>query len=152
MKNELQAELQKRYPNFYREPMQGSAQADKAFGFGAFHLNGGMPFDDRGVECGDGWFDLIDRLSCACESEIQTLVAQGLPKDVWPRIAQIKEKFGGLRFYVRGPMSGSLRAQIQQAQTETSFHICECCGASGKLRTDRRLYTRCDSCAAAGIT
>ena len=25
-------------------------------------------FDERGIECGDGWVNLIDRLSGACES------------------------------------------------------------------------------------
>ena len=135
MKHELQAELRRRYPNFYREPVQG--------------LDAIEPFDEQGVEWGDGWFDLIDRLSCTCESEIQALVAQGMPQNAWPRIAQIKEKFGGLRFYVRGPLSEALRAQIQQAQTETSLGICERCGASGKLRTGRWLHTACDSCAAA---
>lgn len=127
-------------------------KTERAFGIDSFHLNGNMSFSERGFECGDGWFDLIDRLSCACEREIQTLVAQGLPQDGWPRIAQIKEKFGGLRFYVHGPVSEAVQAQIQQAQTETSFHICECCGAPGMLRTDQVVHIRCDSCAAAGIT
>lgn len=54
-------------------------------------------FDQRGIECEDGWFELIDRLSRACENEIGMLIAQDVPKGRWPRVAQIKEK-GWLAF------------------------------------------------------
>lgn len=50
----------------------------------------------RGMECGDGWFDLIDLLC----SMIQFGIDQGDTPTV--RIAQVKEKFGTLRFYIRG--------------------------------------------------
>lgn len=79
-------------------------------------VNDFSPFDERGIECDDGWFDLIDRLSCACEYEIEMLISysQDVPKEYWSRVAQIKEKFGGLRFCVRGQLSEELRAQILQ--------------------------------------
>lgn len=39
-----------------------------------------------------------------------------LPKECWPRIAQIKEKFGGLRFYVNGQLSDGLRELILKTE------------------------------------
>jgi hypothetical protein len=54
-----------------------------------------IPF---GFECGDGWYDLIHDL---CE-EITTLIGD---KDITVTAEQVKEKFGGLRFYysIRSP-------------------------------------------------
>lgn len=92
------------------------------------------------------WFSLVDRLSGACESEIEALIAQGVPTQRWPRIAQIKEKMGGLRFYVNGPLSNELRAQILQAENIESLRACERCGAPGRLREGRWRHTYCDNC------
>jgi hypothetical protein len=103
MKPELQAELFRRYPKLFRKP--GKLLHD--------HI---APIDERGIECGDGWFDVVDRLSRDGELEIETLISQGITPEHWPRVAQIKEKFGGLRFYVNGPLSDRLRAQILQAE------------------------------------
>lgn len=103
MKPELQAELFRRYPKLFRKP--GKRLHDHT-----------APIDERGIECGDGWFDIVDRLCRDCELEIETVIAQGVTSERWPRIAQIKEKFGGLRFYVNGPLSDRLRAQILQAE------------------------------------
>jgi hypothetical protein len=54
-----------------------------------------IPF---GFECGDGWYNLIDEL---CEN-VMTLIGD---KDITVTAAQVKEKFGGLRFYydIRSP-------------------------------------------------
>jgi hypothetical protein len=150
MKVELQAELLRRYPEFFRKPGKRQVHPDVISGLENRLLDDIAPFDERGVECGDGWFDLIDRLSHACENEIGTLMEQGRPQGGWPRIAQIKEKFGGLRFYVRGPLSDDLRAQILQAENEISLCICERCGAPEKLREGRWRRTYCDNCEAEG--
>lgn len=93
---ELQAELLRRYPKFFRKP---GKQDDMA------------PFDERGVECGDGWFALIDRLCRAHENEIEMMASRGMVKERWPRVAQIKEKAGSLRFYIRGTVSEELREE-----------------------------------------
>ena len=135
MQAQHQAELRQRYPRFFRQPGR--------------RLNENRaPFDERGIECGDGWFDLIDRLCSACESEIDSLAAQGIPADDWPRVAQIKEKMGGLRFYVRGQLSEALRTQISTTAYEESLCTCEQCGAPGKLREGPWQRTCCDTCAA----
>ena len=94
----------------------------------------------RGFEHDDGWFDLIWRL---CE-DLEPLVAEvekqtGLPFEV----LQVKEKFGGLRFYVNWRRSESIRQLIGIAQEE-SFQTCEICGQRGKLREGRCIKTLCD--------
>lgn len=148
MQAQLQAELLRRYPKFFRQPGKRLLNLDVISGLEGRLLDDWAPFDERGIECGDGWFALIDRLSRACENEIATLVAQGVPKEGWPRIAQIKEKFGGLRFYVRGPLSEDLRAQILQAENIESLCTCECCGAPGRPREGPWLRSYCDNCVA----
>ena len=108
------------------------------------------PFDERGIECGDGWFAIVDRLCGACENEIAVLILQGVDSRRWPRVAQIKEKMGGLRFYVKGLISDQLRSHILQAEDDEgeSYQTCERCGAAGKLRYGRGKHTYCDSCEA----
>ena len=82
---------------------------------------------------GPGWKTLIDPLIEHCQDE-------GV------KIHQIKEKFGGLRFYIDHNASIALQNMIDIAE-ELSFHTCEQCGKEGKLRTDRSwLKTLCEEC------
>lgn len=82
---------------------------------------------------GPGWNKLIDPLIAACEAE-------GV------HIAQIKEKFGGLRFYTGAHQSLQLSQMIDEAEKK-SFHVCERCGSEGKLRTNRSwIKTLCEKC------
>lgn len=113
MKLELQAELLRRHPRIFRKPVAGQLAA---------------LFDQWGIECGDGWFALIDRLPGACESEIELPVLQRIPTEHWPRAAQIKEKAGSLRFYVRPQVSDELKVQIQSAAYAESRRTCKQCG------------------------
>jgi len=73
-----------------------------------------------GFECGDGWINLIDKLC----SDITNLKTECM-------VVQVKEKFGGLRFYTEGT-SNEVFDLIRKAE-EDSFNICEICGESGKL-------------------
>lgn len=131
MHAQRQAELRQRYPKFFRQP--------------SGLIEDVTSFDERGVECGDGWFELIDRLCSACEQEIETLAAQGVPREQWPRIAQIKEKMGGLRFYVRGPLSEALLTKISTTAYEESLRTCEQCGAPCNVRDSPWRQTQCES-------
>jgi len=146
MKLELQAELFQRYPKFFRKPGLRLVNPELTAESEVALVDEAAPFDERGIECGDGWVALIDRLSGACEKEIEALIAQGVPKEGWPRVAQIKEKLGGLRFYVNGPLSHDLREQILQTENIESLRTCERCGAPGKLRDGRLHRTCCDGC------
>ena len=119
MKTELQEVLFHRYPKLFRKPgmrlLDPRIVSDAADRF----QDASAPFDQRGIECGDEWFSVVNQLSHACEAEINELVSQGVAKHSWPRIAQIKEKFGTLRFYVRGRLSDELRELIRQAGSES---------------------------------
>ena len=63
-------------------------------------------------------------------------------------IAQIKEKYGGLRFYASG-FSNSCHDDayrlIAKAEND-SYDICEKCGKPGELRTVGWFKTLCDEC------
>lgn len=74
-----------------------------------------------GFECGDGWFDLIDRLC-------QKLQELSDSSDNQAVALQVKEKFGGLRFYI-GTGTNEQFDAISTAENE-SYDLCEKCGAS----------------------
>ena len=118
MKLELQAELFGRYTNFFRKPGKRFIGPHVIPDLIERMQDEAAPFDERGIECGDDWFSVVDRLCGACEREIDALISQGVGQEYWPRVAQIKEKFGSLRFYVNGPLSSTLRALILQAEGE----------------------------------
>lgn len=78
------------------------------------------------IEAGDGWFRLIYDL---CEQIQKHADEKGLNL----LALQVKEKFGGLRFYIRGA-DEHIGALIDEAERK-SFTICEVCGEPGERRT-----------------
>lgn len=56
-------------------------------------------------------------------------------------VLQVKEKFGGLRFYANH-VNDAIRERIGTAAKE-SFHTCEICGQPGKLREVGLIKTLC---------
>jgi hypothetical protein len=101
-----------------------------------------------GFEVLDGWEPLLRRLSAKLE-----------PYAVKLRIAagQVKEKFGGVRFYLSwdrpttGPKEAwaAIHRAIEQAERE-SARTCEECGARAEGHTSNGwLRTRCEACWAA---
>jgi hypothetical protein len=147
MSPELQAALIRRYPRFFRPPGMRLLQLDPPDVGERLYLDMGR-FDQRGIECGDGWFAIVDRLISACEREIESLISSGVNERSWPRVAQIKEKFDGLRIYVKGSLSPQLRRKISRtvADDGESFQTCELCGAAGKFRDRAWKRTLCDTC------
>ena len=143
----LQAELIRQYPKFFRSPVKRLVDPEpENQSCAESHLEDDTgPYDEWGIECGDGWFGLVDRLCQACEAEIDGLIALGVAKERWPRVGQIKEKTGTLRFYVTGRVSEVLQEQKAQSERESRC-ICEQCGAPGLLRGSRWRKTYCDSC------
>jgi hypothetical protein len=71
------------------------------------------------IECADGWFHLINDL-CVKLNDISPNV----------EVVQVKQKFGGLRFYTGGVTEEQYKL-IQEAEEE-SYTICEICGLPGK--------------------
>ena len=84
-----------------------------------------------GLECGKGWHPLIMRTH-------KKLIAID-PDYV---VMQVKEKFGGLRYYIATGTDEMF--DIIDAAEEESYHICEECGEPGKLRGDGWLSTLCN--------
>jgi len=87
------------------------------------------------LECGSGWFKLIDRLLYDIDK-----VGKETGKTV--TVSQIKEKFGGLRIYL-SKRDKEIQDLIDVAE-EISFHTCEQCGKYGKLRFGDIMKTLCD--------
>lgn len=68
-----------------------------------------------------------------------------LQEEVDIYVAQIKEKFGGLRFYINNG-NDEIYEIIHEVEDE-SFSICEYCGNEGELRRNRSwLKTLCNEC------
>jgi hypothetical protein len=91
-----------------------------------------------GFECGNGWFELIKEL---CEK----LKALDL-KDF--RVQQVKEKFGGLRFYTGGvelEKAYEVDRLISEAEAK-SLTVCEECGKPGKPGGRGWIKTQCETC------
>lgn len=85
-----------------------------------------------GAATGPGWNDIVLNLH-------NKLVKEN--PDYF--IAQVKEKFGTLRFYT-GPMTEKGWGYVTEAE-ELSAITCEECGRPGELRTDRSwIQTLCD--------
>ena len=74
-------------------------------------------------------------------------ISEEKPRDVPPEhgqviATQVKEKFGGLRFYVNGA-TDKIYNYISFAET-MSYKTCEVCGSPGKTYTDGWHQTLCD--------
>ena len=88
--------------------------------------------DSRYFGVREGWFQIIKDL-------IDDLIKMGWDKNV----IQVKEKFGGLRFYIdKG--SDEIYKRIAQSEKD-SYETCEKCGNKGELRKDTGWYlTLCE--------
>ena len=120
MNKELQDKLVEKYPEIFQEigmPPEKSCMA-------------------WGIDVGDGWYELIDNL-CDTLKDLQDgnmIIA-----------AQIKEKFGGLRFYVYSANKKQFDA-IDEAE-KLSYKICEKCGTKeGVSQTGGWIKTLCENC------
>jgi hypothetical protein len=97
-----------------------------------------------GFCCADGWFDLLYDLCERLEPLVNELNYRLSPSDRF-EVVQVKQKFGGLRFYVNHRCDG-IDAEIEKAQMD-SLHTCEHCGAVGTLRNRHRfIVILCDAC------
>lgn len=117
MREELEKALVRDFPNLYRE-------------------HGGDPKSTCmawGIAVGDGWEPLIRELSEKITKLDPECVA-----------AQVKEKFGGLRFYVNGATREAYDA-ISEAEGK-SYEICERCGEPGTQRGGGWIVTLCEKC------
>lgn len=105
------------------------------------------PLNKEGMACGNGWFNLIYKLSRDIETIAKQLSADGSDENKLPKVIQVKQKFGGLRLYMVN-QTRVISALIEEAQ-KASFEICETCGQPGKAFSDDGWFrTVCESCKA----
>ena len=90
-----------------------------------------------GVDIGDGWVALVDTLCRRIEAHV------ALEELGEPVVGQVKEKFGGLRFYFDGPNDDYISGLITMAES-MSYRICEDCGKPGEVRSGGWIRTLCD--------
>lgn len=104
-------------------------------------------------EFGFGWDSLIETLAALIDAEIERdpKVATGYrTDDGWDmppfHITQMKEKFGGLRFYYEG---GNIRIHgLAEMTEELSKGMCEVCGTIGdQCKNGGWVSTLCPECA-----
>jgi hypothetical protein len=88
-----------------------------------------------GLDISDGWLPLVDQL-------VDDLLAVG-PFELF----QVKEKFGGLRFYASG--ATALQQALISVAESASTRTCEACGETGSTVSIFGWYrTLCDADAA----
>jgi hypothetical protein len=98
---------------------------------------------------GEGWWPIIESLCSHIQSHIDwnNQRAEKYPELMYKPIeqvvvAQIKEKFGGLRFYYDGG-NDIISGMVTMAESWAA-HSCETCGAPGKSRDGGWIKTLCD--------
>ena len=120
----------------------------ESFPFLYSNSNPREPFNygGAGFQCGDGWYNIIYTLSEKLEN---ILLKMNLRERSEHTVAQVKEKFGTLRFYMTSAteeMHNAIRETEKQSTT-----TCEECGEVGRLRGGRWLSTECDKCLVEGV-
>ena len=125
MSPELDKALVDKYPEIFRDRTGSPTETLMCFGF----------------ECGDGWYGLLDALCYNIQQHInwknrkEVVVEQVVAE-------QVKEKFGGLRFYYRGG-DDYIRGLTSMAES-MSYQICDVCGNRGERRGGGWIRTLCD--------
>lgn len=143
MKEELDSYLCKTYPKLF--------------------VNRDLPMTETamcwGFSCGDGWFNIINQLCANIQHVIDWSIQRNESALKWnaenpddlrdvPKIVQqvtvdqVKEKFGGLRFYYSGG-DDKISGMVSMAESMASV-TCEECGNAGEGRYGSWLRTLCD--------
>ena len=138
MERELETTLFEKYPKIFRQKDLSKQETAMCWG----------------IACGDGWYNIIDTLCQGIQSHVKwkNEIIEERKKTLVPtpsqelicEASQVKEKFGGLRFYYDGGdevISGMVR--FAEAM---SYKVCEWCGNPASLEYGRRAQTRCKKC------
>jgi hypothetical protein len=94
-----------------------------------------------GFAVGKGWWIILDKLMGQIQHHIDW---KNRESEVVPQVVieQIKEKFGGLRFYYQGG-DDYISGMVTMAETWAGS-LCEDCGAIGERRSGGWVRTLCD--------
>lgn len=108
-----------------------------------FTKQNGRAFAMFGFECGDGWYKILEQLIDQIDSYIQQKYKD---KEFDFQIVQIKEKFGGLRFYFDG--GDDVIHELTRLAENLSYNTCEYCGSNQNIfRSHGWIVTACHDCA-----
>jgi hypothetical protein len=106
------------------------------------------PYGLYGVECGDGWYDLLDVLCRNIQGHLDFKTKDlktDEEKEALQLIAtQIKSKFGTLRFYYSG--GDEYTAGLIHMAEAMSGKICEQCGDKATYQTKGWITNICNAC------
>jgi len=95
-----------------------------------------------GFECGDGWYDILEQLLDHIDTHFKHKY-KGVPEGFC--IAQIKEKFGGLRVYVDG--GDDVVHELIRFTETLSYKTCEFCGSNQNVQQSKGwIITACQHC------
>ena len=140
MRKDLQDKLYADYPEIFRQkdvPMNQTAMC-------------------WGICCGEGWYNILDNLCSCIQNHIDNKNANivykkqkgELPQDApsFPQAeaTQVKEKYGGLRFYTN--YSDEFIDGLISMAEAMSYVTCEFCGNPGKPNDEGWVSTQCDPC------
>lgn len=116
--DEFEKRLKERFPNMFSQPYGG-------------------------VAVGKGWWPIIESLCANIQSHTDWWNKNHEKHPVVEQVVveQIKEKFGGLRFYYEGG-DDQISGMVRMAEAWAS-HACEECGAPGTLGGKGWIRTLC---------
>ena len=91
-----------------------------------------------------GWWPIIESLCANIQSHIDWQNKNHEKHPIVPQVVveQIKEKFGGLRFYYQGG-DEKIQGMVRMAEAWAD-HTCEVCGKPGERRDGGWIKTLCD--------
>lgn len=136
MKDELDNKLCEKYPKIFK--MRNASMQETAMCWG-------FP--------GDGWYNIIDSACKIIQHHVDwkrkvepfaSMSDEEFDEIHQPVAAQVKEKFGGLRFYVDN--ADDYTSGVIALAESMSYRTCEDCGAPGKQKGRGWIRTLCDTC------
>jgi hypothetical protein len=148
MDQELQNQLFEKYPEIFSNKDKDIMSSCMAWG----------------IECGNGWFDIISPLCFMIKNHENNIVWQTEYKQkqdaqiqknfgikieegneyIPVKFDQVKEKFGGLRIYFSGG-DDYVEGLVSMAGA-MSYKICEVCGDRGSPNENGWISTLCEGC------
>lgn len=102
------------------------------------------------TECSDGWYDIIDTLCQQIQNHVDhkirnSSMTQEEQDEFQVTAAQIKSKFGSLRFYSYGG-DETTSGMIQMAEA-MSYRVCEyCSNKANQQNIGGWIHTACSNC------
>ena len=100
----------------------------------------------RGIACNDGWYNLLDVLCGNIQNHLQNLNrGKVADQQLVCEAVQVKEKYGGLRFYITGG-DDYIKGLIGMTES-MSYKTCSVCGNKSNPSKGRGwIYTLCSHC------